>query len=83
MVIVYDKKSILEGVNFFSFFSLGETHWEERWMDPGGRVLFSRGKCTLLNLYGIWYMVATLIVPSAEGDGDVCGDGDGQDDGGR
>ena len=25
MVIVYDKKSILEGVNFFSFFSLGET----------------------------------------------------------
>ena len=47
-------------------------------MDPGGRVLFStRGKCTLLNLYGIWYMVATLIVPSAEGDGDVCGDGDG------
>ena len=47
-------------------------------MDPGGRVLFSRGKCTLLNLYGIWYMVATLIVPSAEGDGDVCGDGDGE-----
>ena len=25
MVIVYEKKSILEGVNFFSFFSLGET----------------------------------------------------------
>ena len=25
MVIVYDKKSILEGVNFFSFFSLGQT----------------------------------------------------------
>ena len=47
-------------------------------MDLGGRVLFSRGKCTLLNFYGIWYMVATLIVPSAEGDGDVCGDGDGE-----
>ena len=25
MVIVYDKKSILEGVNFFSSFSLGQT----------------------------------------------------------
>ena len=25
MVIVYDKKSILEGVNLFSFFSLGQT----------------------------------------------------------
>ena len=30
MVIVYDKKSILEGVNFFSFFSLGETQIQQR-----------------------------------------------------
>ena len=25
-MIVYDKKSIFEGVNFFSSFSLGQTH---------------------------------------------------------
>ena len=29
MVIVYDKKSILEGVNFFSFFSLGQTQEQQ------------------------------------------------------
>ena len=29
MVIVYDKKSILEGVKIFSFFSLGQTHYKK------------------------------------------------------
>ena len=41
MVIVYDKKSILEGVNFFSrFFSLGQTHL---WFNQN--IITSSGAC--------------------------------------